>query len=198
MAGNKNSGRYKRGDKIKVINQKKNDLKIILNQKAPIQKDEQLKSEPAKIELVEETMDFESNAKRILAESEAAIAAEAPKKENIQNQNPEMVQKPKKEDWTPVAGMVMHVLGGLFQNATGVKELNYTEEEINECSPAISDLINLWFPDTQALTEDQKVILISASVIAKVHITKLKIYFDYKKEKAAGNANQTKTESAAA
>lgn len=188
--GGKNSGRYKRGDKTK-------SKKI-----EPILKKVEVKKPEPVIELVEETVDFESNANRILNETQSKIQAEKieEKKEEVKTENIEP-QKPKKEDWSPVVGFVMHVLGGVFETATGFKEMNYSDDEIESCSVAGSEIINVLWPDIKALTEDQKILLLNSMIILKVHVEKVKILTDLKKKKSEESKNEpteVKTEQTAA
>ena len=178
--GGKNSGRYKKGIK-------KSDLKK--NEKNQVVTKTEVKTPEPKIESTEENFDFEANANRILNASNASIEAQkATKKESAPEEKKEETTTEvvkQKEDWTPVAAMAMQILGGVFQSTTGFKEMNYTEDEIEKCAPAVSDLLNVFFPDVKALTEEQKIILINSAILLKVHVDKVTLLVELKKQKAA-------------
>jgi hypothetical protein len=185
--GGKNSGRFKKGITKKSAIKKP----VTVDKKVESPKS---KPEPPKIELIEETLDFESNADRILKESIAQIELNKKPEPEIKNENVDQNQnqkdeikkddvKIKKEDWSPVVGFAMGIIGQIFEKSTGFKELNYTEQELEAGAVATSDIINVLWPDIKALTEDQKIILTSSMILLKIHTDKLNLYYQLKSEK---------------
>lgn len=200
--GGKRSGRYPAGSGKKK-DKKKYDYKpneISATFKAPKSPSiaEQMTNPKAfaSADSEEETLDFETNAERILRESNAEILKQkqneipraSPEQQAAAEPQPEPV-KPKKEDWSPVVGFVMNTLGTVFANTTGFKELNYTEEEIETCSHAGSEIINVLWPDIKALTEEQKILLVNTMILLKVHVDKVTLYNELKKQKLQKEAD---------
>lgn len=177
--GGKNSGRFKKGTKKTSVNPQTSQHSVKFGHPG---------SGGTTGEPPEETTDFESNADRILRESAAAqaeILKEQPKIQTTENQNSEPLPLPekKKEDWSPVVGFFMGVAGQIFENVTGFKEMNYTEDEIKNCSEAASEIINVIWPDVTALTEDQKIMIVNSMIILKIHVDKMNRLKELKEKK---------------
>lgn len=195
--GGKNSGRYKRGTK----KDKTSKMKVVFHStgaggtagEEPAPKKTEINDfEP---DFEHETMDFESNAQRILNESNADLekqkSKEAPKASPEAEAGPQPEPPKQKEDWSPVVAFVMNVVGTVFANSTGFKELNYTENEIEKCSNAGSEIINVLWPDAKSMTTEQQILLFNSMVLLKVHVDKISLYNELKKKKESELKHET-------
>lgn len=207
MAGNKNSGR-KKGAKNKKkksifnLNKNKSELKTEKKEKTQVvENTAELKSVENDLNLnasdyvpekmTEKNDNFDEVGLSIAAQSAAALAEE---KNKINAPDPTPAGSPaaapesqpasdlpQEEGWKDVAALGYLLAGEFVETKTGMKELNYTEQEIEFLSEHTEKVIKVLWPNaTGGLTEDQKILLFSGSMIFKVHLQKYNFYLKAK------------------
>jgi hypothetical protein len=85
-------------------------------------------------------------------------------------------------DYTDIISPVIRGGGLYLADQTKCEEMAFNDEETAKLAKASSDLLNILFPDLEALTEKEKIIVASVSVFINVGQTKLVTYQRHKKK----------------